>query len=83
MTFSLRAVAAVVAVVVVAGIVVFTASVERQEGSWQGECLVRGRVRIEFSTQYKNQQCVRTLCVRGCVEGKGKEGAQGVCHSTR
>lgn len=37
-------------------------------------------MRIEFSTQYKNQQCVRTLCVRGCVEGKGKggEGAGGV-----
>lgn len=62
MTFSLRA---AVAVVVVAGIVVFTASVESEEGRWQGECLVRGRVRIEFSTQYKNQQCVRTLCV--CV----------------
>lgn len=80
MTFSLRAVAAVV---VVAGIVVFTASVEREGGSWQGECLVRGRVRIEFSTQYKNQQCVRTLCVWVCrEEGKG-ERVQGVCHSTR
>lgn len=45
--------------------------------SWQGECLVRGRVRIEFSTQYKNQQCVRTLCVWVC-RGVGKGGAGGV-----
>lgn len=81
MTFSLRA-AAVFVAVVVAGIVVFTASVERKGGRWcRGECLVRGRVRIEFSTQYKNQQCVRTLYVCVCVGEE--ERVQGVCHSTR
>lgn len=41
-------------------------------------CLVRGRVRIEFSTQYKNQQCVY-VCVGG-RRGRGVVlGRRGVC----
>lgn len=69
MTFSLRAVAAVV---VVAGIVVFTASVESEggvEGAGRGSVWLGGVCALNLAPNIKiNNVCVRCVC--GCVEGR-------------
>lgn len=78
MTFSLRAVAAVV---VVAGIVVFTASVEREgereKGAGRESVWLGGVCALNLAPNIKiNNVCVRCVC--GCVKGGGKGGAGGV-----